>query len=166
LETARKHFLIGCWTGLRVGNYSKITPDQIIGDFLHVVANKGGDKLKIPLHRIVREILSSGWPRKMFEQKINKQVKDLCLLAGIKENVITFKTVGGKRKELVSEKHKLITTHTARRSFASNMLLRGVPKQYIMAITGHKTERDFNRYTASVLGDILSSKISEYGVWG
>lgn len=167
LEKARKHFLIGCCTGLRVGNYSKIDPaTQIIGDFLYVVANKNGEKLKIPLHRIVREILASGWPGPMFEQKINKQIKDLCKLAGINEKVITYRTVGGKRQETVSFKYELITTHTARRSFASNLLLRGVPKQYIMAITGHKTERDFNRYTASVAKDMLSDKISEYPVWG
>jgi integrase len=165
LERARKLFIIGCWTGLRVGNYKNIDPNQIIGDYLYVIAIKGGDKLKIPLHRMVKEILADGWPEPMFEQKLNDQIKDLGQLAGINENVIYFKTVGGKRKEFVSPKYDLICTHTARRSFSSNLLLRGIPKQYIMAITGHKTERDFNRYTASVNKDMLTEKLAEFDVW-
>lgn len=166
LERARKLFLIGCWTGLRVGNYKNIDPNiQVVGDFLYVIANKGGSKLKIPLHRMVKEILADGWPEPMAEQKINDQIKDLGKMAGINEKVIFFKTVGGKRKEFVKPKYELITTHTARRSFASNLLLRGIPRQYIMAITGHKTERDFNRYTASVQKDMLTEKLAEFDVW-
>jgi len=166
LERARKIFLIGCWTGLRVGNYKKIDPDiQIVGDFLFAIANKGGGKLKIPLHRMVRDILKDGWPAEMAEQKINDQIKDLGQLTGINENFIYYLTVGGKRKEFVSAKYELITTHTARRSFASNMLLRGIPKQYIMAVTGHKTEREFNKYTAAVQKDMLTSKLADYDVW-
>lgn len=165
LEQARKLFIIGCWTGLRVGNYKNIDPSQIDGDYLTVIAIKGGSKLKIPLHRMIKEIIADGWPAPMFEQKINVQIKDLGKLAEINDEIIYYRTEGGKRKEYKRPKYELIKTHTARRSFASNMLIRGVPTKYIMAITGHKTERDFNRYTASVDRDILTAKIAEYGVW-
>ena len=40
----------------------------------------------------------------------------------------------------------LITTHTARRSFATNQFKAGIPSLTIMARTGHKTEKDFLRY--------------------
>ena len=138
---------------------------QISGKHITVIANKGGDKLKIPLHWMVREIIESGWPAPMFEQKINYQIKDLGFLAEINDEIIYYRTEGGKRKEYRKCKYELIKTHTARRSFASNMTIRGVPSKYIMAITGHKTERDFNRYTASVRRDLLTEKIAEYGVW-
>ncbi|MBL0282281.1 MAG: tyrosine-type recombinase/integrase [Bacteroidetes bacterium] len=36
--------------------------------------------------------------------------------------------------------------HTARRSFATNQYLEGVPSITIMAITGHKTEKAFMKY--------------------
>lgn len=36
--------------------------------------------------------------------------------------------------------------HTARRSFATNMYLKGVPTISIMAITGHTTEANFLKY--------------------
>jgi integrase len=44
------------------------------------------------------------------------------------------------------EKYNLITTHTARRSGATNMFLAGIPAQSIMKITGHTTESSFMKY--------------------
>jgi integrase len=41
---------------------------------------------------------------------------------------------------------KLITTHTARRSFASNLYPDGLAASTIMKITGHRTEKAFMRY--------------------
>jgi hypothetical protein len=40
----------------------------------------------------------------------------------------------------------MLTTHTARRSFATNEFLEGTPTLTIMAITGHKTEKAFLKY--------------------
>ena len=37
-------------------------------------------------------------------------------------------------------------THTARRSFCTNMYLMGVPVLTIMAISDHKTEKSFRAY--------------------
>lgn len=37
-------------------------------------------------------------------------------------------------------------THSARRSFCTNMYLMGVPVLTIMAISGHKTEKSFRTY--------------------
>ena len=43
-------------------------------------------------------------------------------------------------------KHELISSHTARRSFATNNYLDGVPIPTIRAITGHKTDQAFYKY--------------------
>lgn len=43
-------------------------------------------------------------------------------------------------------KYELIGTHTGRRSFISNMLLRGYDSHIIMKVTGHKTESAFKKY--------------------
>jgi len=40
----------------------------------------------------------------------------------------------------------MVTTHTARRSFATNMYKMGIPSITIMAITGHRTETAFLKY--------------------
>jgi integrase len=40
----------------------------------------------------------------------------------------------------------LLSTHTARRSFATNLFLSGFPAISIMKITGHTTEKSFMKY--------------------
>jgi integrase len=40
----------------------------------------------------------------------------------------------------------IATTHTARRSFATNAFLAGLPTISIMKITGHKSESQFMKY--------------------
>jgi integrase len=53
---------------------------------------------------------------------------------------------GGKRQEVTYKKYEKIQTHTARRSFATNAYLSGIPAISIMKITGHQTESVFMRY--------------------
>ena len=43
-------------------------------------------------------------------------------------------------------KYELISSHTARRSFATNAVLDGVPYHWIMQITGHKSVTSFEKY--------------------
>ena len=169
LHRAKLLFVVGCWTGLRVENYLNIDPDiqvDLKENFLHAIANKNGPKLKIPLHRMVREIYTKyGMPETVSQQKLNEHIKILGRLAGINENIIYTRTKGGKRKEYLKKKYEMITSHTARRSFASNLLVRGIPKQYIMAVTGHTKEESFNKYTKAVQKDILTEKLKGYDVW-
>ena len=67
-------------------------------------------------------------------------------MAEIKNLVSSSRTEGGKLVETVKQKFELITTHTARRSGATNMFNAGIPTIRIMKITGHKTEKAFMKY--------------------
>ena len=87
------------------------------------------------------------------------------MIAKINENVIYSRTEGGRRVEYSQPKYELITTHTARRSFASNLLGRGIPKQFIMAVTGHTTEKSFNKYTQAIQKDLMTEKLADYDIW-
>ena len=51
--------------------------------------------------------------------------------------------VSTKPKEILAD---LVSSHTARRSFATNYYLQGFPTIDLMKITGHKTERSFLKY--------------------
>lgn len=55
-------------------------------------------------------------------------------------------TKEGMRQQVTYKKWEMISSHTARRSFATNEYLAGTPTLTIMAITGHKTEKSFLRY--------------------
>ena len=43
-------------------------------------------------------------------------------------------------------KYEFISSHSARRSFATNAYKRGISPLLIMSITGHKTETEFFKY--------------------
>jgi integrase len=169
LDRARKLFVVGCWTGLRVENYLNIDPELHIDlstGFIHAIANKKGPKLRIPVHKLVKQIVEvDGFPESVSQQKLNEHIKILGQMANINGNIIFTRTKGNRRVEYTKKKYEMITTHTARRSFASNLLSRGIPKQFIMAVTGHKTESSFNKYTSAVQKDIMTSKLADFDVW-
>ena len=64
----------------------------------------------------------------------------------LRHDIVIASTKGGKRHTETFKKFELITTHTARRSFATNAYLQNVPTISIMKITGHRTEKSFLKY--------------------
>src|SRR3546814_15352936 len=53
---------------------------------------------------------------------------------------------GGRKITIQQPFYDLVTVHTTRRSFASNMYRMGVPSMVIAAITGHRSEKSFLTY--------------------
>ena len=103
----------------------------------------------IPLKDYVKEILRKYEgipPSAISNQKMNEYLKELGEAAAIKDDIVIASTKGGKRHIETYKKFELITTHTARRSFATNAYLQNVPTISIMKITGHRTEKSFLKY--------------------
>lgn len=143
LDNACDLFLIGCFTGLRFGDYSQLGRVNFNGgDFIIQDTMKVDGRIIIPQHWIVKEILAKRGgelPHPISNQKLNKYLKKIGEEAKINKEVIRIRTVGMVKKRSVHKKYKLIMTHTARRSLATNMYLAGIPIKTIMKITGHKT---------------------------
>ncbi len=153
LERVRDLFLIGCHTGLRYSDFSQILPANITsnkaGKFITVRTLKTDEKVVIPLNPKVQKILAQyddHIPKALSNQKMNFFVKEVCKLAEINEPILITRTKGGIKTRNTYPKYELVTTHTARRTFASNAFLGGVPTISIMAITGHKTDKEFMKY--------------------
>lgn len=151
-EKVRDLFLISCWTGLRISDFTNIQSHNIKhledNDFLEIFQKKTGSKVVIPCFQIVKEILRK-WNDKLpsvSDQKINMHLKEICKEAKIKETIEKQQTKGGKKIITVSEKWELVTAHTGRRSFCTNMVKRGYPLKAIMQISGHKKENVFLKY--------------------
>ena len=151
LEKVRDLFLIGCYTGLRFSDFTQIKPENIITEksIIQVRTQKTGERVSIPLHRTVKKILAKYdniLPKAYTNQVMNRYLKDVASLAGLKETVETTITRAGKVQRTPSKKFDLVSTHTARRSFATNLYLADVPSISIMKITGHRSERSFLQY--------------------
>jgi integrase len=149
LERVRDMFLIGAFTGLRFSDFTDITRDNIKGSTLYVEQHKTMGRVAIPLHRIVTDIWNKygeRLPKPISNQKFNTYLKEVCKLAGLDSSEQKNMTKGGLRHKQIFKKYELITSHTARRSFATNLYLSGFPAISIMQITGHKTEKAFMSY--------------------
>ncbi len=149
LEKTRDVFLVGCWTGLRFSDVGKLRKENIgDDDIITITQSKTNDRVYIPLHPIVKDILER-YDYKLpiiSNQKFNDYIKEVCQLAGIDKPFIKSITRGGIKQTAVYPKWQVVSSHTARRSFATNLYLAGLPSISIMSVTGHRTETSFLRY--------------------
>jgi integrase len=149
LDRVRDLFLIGAYTGLRFSDLSQLNKNDIQTNTIAVRTIKTGTQVVIPIHPVVRAILGKYegiLPKAMSNQKFNDYIKDTARLAGIDCPVKVEYTKGDMKVKKSEPKYNLVTSHTARRSFATNAFLSDIPAISIMEITGHKTESAFMRY--------------------
>jgi integrase len=149
LEAVRDLFVFGCWVGLRFSDYSQIKPENIIkmdGEtYIRIMTKKTGELVVIPCNPIVLEIFSkykkskNRLPKKISDQKFNTYIKEAARMAGLTD-------AGRLLTESKLELCDCISSHTARRSFATNYYLEGFPVIDLMKITGHQSEKSFLRY--------------------
>ncbi len=166
LDNVRDLFLIGCYTGLRFSDFTQLRPENVMGEGKLLVVNtqKTQSKVVIPINPRVSAILHKhkhSIPRAISNQKMNEYLKDVGKEAELNSKVEVAMTKGGQRITKYVEKYKVISTHTARRSFATNAYLAGVSSIDIMKITGHKTETSFMKYI-KVSGEETALRMLEH----
>ena len=150
-QEIRDVFILGCLTGLRYSDYSRLSENNFIDNFrqIKVKTRKTGAVVQLPAHRFVREILEKyGYrlPPGRSIQYFNRAIKQICRKTGIDEKQLSERTRGTEVDRKTCPKWELVSSHTARRSFATNMFLMGAPPYRIMLITGHRSEKSFFKY--------------------
>jgi integrase len=150
LERVRDLFLIGCYTGLRFSDLSRLKKENITTDgTINIKAEKTEKTVVVPIHPIVRQIFEKynyHLPKIPANQNFNDYIKMVAERSKINELVTIERSKGIFVVGQTAEKHNFVTSHTARRSFATNAFLMDMPSISIMKITGHKTESAFMKY--------------------
>lgn len=158
LDKVRDVFLIACYTGLRFSDFSILTASNIIeGESkerrkykaFQLKTQKTGVQVEIPLSKEVLTILEKHGgvpPKALSNQKMNDYLKEIGQIIGLNNTVEKTEIKGNTKKTNVFQKWELITCHTARRTFATNAILSGMPTYLVMSLTGHKTESSFKKY--------------------
>lgn len=172
LEKVRDMFVFACKVGgLRFADLVNIKTDNVVqtanGYAIRMVTNKTGEPIDIPCDDVAVEIVEKYSTkegllfRKITNQKYNEFIKDAC-----KEAKLTAK---GRLKSDTSKCiWECVKSHTARRSFATNLYLDGISAYHIMQYTGHRTEKAFLRYikvtqeqSANVLREHYQKKLQK-----
>jgi integrase len=132
----RDIFVMNCFTGLRHSDWDKVSFENIHENRLYIKTQKTKEPVIIPVKPLVLEILERyGTIEVPSLQKANDSLKWIC------EKAADEKIGKGNPKKWLE-----IRTHTARRSFATNAYLIGIPMRDIMQVTGHRTTESFLKY--------------------
>ncbi len=110
-----------------------------------------------PLKPIVKELLTNLPKEEVSDPTFNNNIRNICRKAGITEAVKVFKA----GKEVEGEKWEFVSSHTARRSFATNLYLRGADLYSISQMMGHASVEMTQNYLCCGLRE-QSAQVMEY----
>ena len=145
----KDYFIIGCLTALRFSDYSRLKPKNFVRNKIVIKTKKTNTPVQVPIHPVVREIIqkyNNVLPPPPSVQHFNRQIKKICRKIGFKKKMLFERQIGRQRVSKLIPKYQFISSHTARRTAATNMYLAGIVPYRIMLVTGHKTEKSFFRY--------------------
>lgn len=155
LENIRDNAIIGCWTGLRISDFNhNLDLNNIEGDFIRIKTKKTKSWVVIPLHPQVKSVIKKRYgllPDKISDKAFNKGIKEICKMVGINEQikggVMQMDHVTRDKRKVIGihPKYELISAHTLRRSFATNLHGK-VPNSVIISCAGWSSEKMMLNY--------------------
>lgn len=151
-KNARNWLLLGCEIGQRASDLLRLTQDNLRykGNriYIDIEQQKTGKAVTVGvIAPHVIEIVENNFPYPISQQKLNKHIKDVCKLAEIEEMTKgkKYDKKTRRKKTEIYPKWQLVTTHTFRRSFATNYYKK-IPTPVLIGITGHSKESLFLEY--------------------
>lgn len=143
LEVVRDRFLFRCNTGMREGEMVGIKPGnfyQSKGDYLKYYDQKGKKWKIIALNAEALSLAKkygNSFPR-ISQQEENRLIKQVGMIAGLNEPREKLTHLGGKVKREIIPLYQLISSHTARRTFARRWYENGGELIKLSRYLGHK----------------------------
>lgn len=153
LSQVRDFYCMGCFTGLRFSDLSKLHLANISeGHIILSIQKTKTQNHAIKLNKYAKAILDK-YKGTIYEplpvispQKFNEYIKDCCELAEITQPFTIHWFVGNKKNTLTQQKCKFITSHTARKTFITNSLLLGMEPKAIKKIANIKKDAVLDKY--------------------
>ena len=170
-EYVKDNFCFACYTGLRFSDLSMLENENFKDDFVEIKTKKTKAFLRIPLTFYTKAILKKyknmfagrPLPPVLSNQKTNEYLKEIAKKAKINDPISMTKYNGSIKVSIKEPKHNLITTHTARRTFVTLSLERGMRAEVVMEMTGHKDYRTFKKYI-KITDNVKSIEMNK--IWG
>lgn len=154
LERVRDVFILAAYTGPRFSDWKKIKKENISTDedgyqFLEYVAEKTNTYIVVGLGKVAISILQKYdyAPPAISHQRFNDYIKEVVKIVLPKATYQAIYSEGGQTKHETRYKWQKVSTHAARRSFATNFYEKGNHSVFdLMQMTGHSTEKQFFAY--------------------
>lgn len=150
LQKVKDLSLIQLMTGLRYSDLINIRQTNISGSSLEIMNKKTKKYTSIPLHKELNTLLQKHdydlSHLSLSNTNYNKYLKELMELAKVDTLVEKFYFENGEMKSVFKPKYDLIGTHTFRRTFITQAILKGIPVHVIQSITGHSTLKQLSEY--------------------
>lgn len=148
-QTVKSIFLIQALTGARRSDAERLTMANVNPDThtIHYTAQKTHRSVECPLHDWLPEFLPKtteelSLRKKLYQADFNRTLRFICRLCAINAPVTIFR----HGKESTLPKWKFVSSHTARRSYATNLMLWGADINLIAKLMGHSNVQMTMRY--------------------
>ena len=170
LDPIRDVFLFCCFSGLRHSDVNNLRRSDVKGDHIEITTQKTADSLSIELNKVTKAILEKykDTPFKdgkalpnYTNQAMNRDIKELCRLAGINEEIRVTTYKGNVRTDKIQPKWELVGTHTGRRTFIVNALSLGITPNIVMKWTGHSDYKAMKPYI-DIVDSIKASSMTKF----
>lgn len=160
LERAKNWLIVGFYTGQRASDLFKMSSKMISviegAKCITLKQTKTSNGVLIPLHDEVIKVLdkyNGEFPPVFSENLESAKVMFNNALKTLSKNANLNRMEYGKKWDDVEKRfiygkyplYELVSSHICRRSFATHHYIK-VPTPIIMAVTGHRTEREFLNY--------------------
>ena len=136
----KRMFMLECLTGARRSDCERLSAANLnpTGRTLTYVAQKTGTEVTVPVHKWLRTYLkrtSPSEPESVATSTYSRLIREICQRSGISTRVKVFSA--GSYKS--GPKYMFVTSHSGRRSFATNLSRKGVSLEQIALLMGHMT---------------------------
>lgn len=138
MRHAKRIFMLECLCGARLSDCIRLTSDNLAPDgrTLTYVSTKTRTEVTVPVHPWLRQYLERTSPREPQTISVpayNTNIREMCKACGIDTAAKVF--LAGRDRR--GHKYEFVSTHTGRRSFATNLALKGVAIEQIAMMMGH-----------------------------
>ncbi len=142
-EDIKRAFMLECLCGARSCDIAQITANNIHDGWLTYVSQKTKTETSVPVHRLLPEYLLKPVHKREYKRAVvNRIIKRICQKCGMTQMVKLY-THG---KWQTRPKYELVGSHTARRSFATQLAQRNVPVPTISRLMGHADVKMTSKY--------------------
>ena len=156
---ARAMFLICAYTGCRASDAFILSENNFTNGELNYTSIKTKQTSRLPLHPLVPSLLELIKGKVYDEDSVRtiiaSEMKKICERVGINDLVTLYR----RGERMTKPKHKMVGSHTARKSFATNMLLDGYSLEQVSRMMNHSDTKMTMKYICiSYTDEIVGSK--------